>query len=138
MRGRYLLEAPTELLDAGKAEAKRRKVSFAELLRTALGKEIGTERLAEPGTNGKGTAEEAPVTAKTSVAPGSVSPPVPYPADLDLEARQSRPVNPMRDLVAALPSLPAPKVERCGFRNPLVPAQKCALGAGHEGRHTYG
>ncbi len=105
MRGRYLLEAPVELLDAGKAEAKRRKVSFAQLLRTALGKEIGTERLAEP---------EETLSAGTPsplLAPGSVSP--------------------------LVPSLPALKVERCGFRNPLAPAQKCGLNGGHEGRHSF-
>ncbi len=113
MRGRYLLEAPTELLDAGKAHAKKEGVSFAELLRTALGKEIGTERLAEPdqGSRVLGDAADARKAAPVPPTSGSVSP--------------------------LVPSLPAPKVERCGFRNPLVPAQKCVRAAGHEGRHAF-
>ncbi len=129
MRGRYLLEAPVELLDAGKAHAKKEGVSFAQLLRTALGKEIGTERLAEPEkteTNRTASGGQARAVGLS----GSVSPSFEVKVKRDWDGDNTFSSGPV-------PSLPAPKVERCGFRNPLVPAQKCALSAGHEGRHSF-
>ncbi len=141
MKAKYLLEADTELLDAGKAEAERRGISFAKLLREALMAALdGKERLAEPdqGRGDLGVASDARKDAPASTSSGSASIP-PYLAWAK-EGDPARVINlssPGTEVFTPAPSKPAPTVERCDLRNPLAPALHCGLDKGHKGGHLY-